>query len=230
MSDLSWQMWKPSRDGEAPQGVSVKTHEIRFVNSDSKLEYCKYDPLWFTDRTYEYCLRDEAPVVSGSDNLPWQMWKPLKDGHAPKNVTLRNCEIWYKDDMTKRFEPCTVEPFWLADVKYRYRPRSAPAVSDSNDYTALRTVLNTAYDQAARGKGVERHGNGKAWTEQPIFTIAGQVGDGFNAGQAIKKIQEAQQMAARGEYAKAQHEVLGAIVYAASLHVLWNKESNRDSQ
>lgn len=165
MSDLSWQMWKPSRDGEAPQGVSVKTHEIRFVNSDSKLEYCKYDPLWFTDRTYEYCLRDEAP-----------------------------------------------------------------AVSDSNDYTALRAVLNTAYDQAARGKGVERHGNGKAWTEQPIFTIAGQVGDGFNAGQAIKKIQEAQQMAARGEYAKAQHEVLGAIVYAASLHVLWNKESKRDSQ
>lgn len=156
MSDLNWQMWKPSRDGDAPQGVSVKTHEIRFVDADSRYKYCEYEPLWFTDRTYEYCLRDEAPTLSGAD-----------------------------------------------------------------DYTTLRNVLNAAHDQSAQGKGAERHGNGKAWTEQPIFTIAGQVGDGFNAGQAIKKIQEAQQMAARGEYEKAQHEVLGAIVYAASLHVLW---------
>jgi len=30
-------------------------------------------------------------------------------------------------------------------------------------------------------------------------------------------------MAARGEFQRAQHEVLGAIVYAASLHVLWKQ-------
>lgn len=152
----------------------------------------------------------------------WQTWIPRFRGDAPDGVTHETHEIEYESTSGKYVE--SLGPMWFDDDTYRYRPRSAPAVSDSNDYTALRTVLNTAYDQAARGKGVERHGNGKAWTEQPIFTIAGQVGDGFNAGQAIKKIQEAQQMAARGEYVKAQHEVLGAIVYAASLHVLWNKE------
>ena len=92
-------------------------------------------------------------------------------------------------------------------------------------YAALRNVLDAAHAQAATGKGAERHANGEDWTKQPIFTIAQQVGDGFNAGQVIKKVQEAQQMAARGEFQRAQHEVLGAIVYAASLHVLWQYPS-----
>lgn len=90
-------------------------------------------------------------------------------------------------------------------------------------YRDLAGVLEAAYNQAAYGKGAERHANDDPWTEQPIFKIADQVGDGFNAGQVIKKVQEAQQMASRGEYTKAQHEVLGAIVYAASLHVIWGK-------
>lgn len=92
-------------------------------------------------------------------------------------------------------------------------------------YTSLRNVLDAAFAQAATGKGAKRHANGEDWTKQPIFTIAQQVGDGFNAGQVIKKVQEAQQMAARGEFQRAQHEVLGAIVYAASLHVLWQYPS-----
>ena len=90
-------------------------------------------------------------------------------------------------------------------------------------YRDLAAVLEAAYNQAAYGKGAERHATDNLWTEQPIFKIAEQVGDGFNAGQVIKKTQEAQQMAARGEYSKAQHEILGAIVYAASLHVSWGK-------
>lgn len=94
----------------------------------------------------------------------------------------------------------------------------------SNGYEALDGVLLKAFNQAASGKGAERHADGKIWTEQPIFTIAAQVGDGFNAGQVIKKTQEAQQMASRGEHAKACHEILGAIVYAASLYVIWEKE------
>lgn len=89
------------------------------------------------------------------------------------------------------------------------------------EYHILRGILDAAFNQCAYGKGAERHANGKDWTEQPIFTIAGQVGDGFNAGQAIKKIQEAHQMVQRGERSKAQHEILGAIIYCASLYHLW---------
>lgn len=154
----------------------------------------------------------------------WKWFHPSRDGDVPKGVAIETHEIRFIDT-TGKIVHCKREPLWLAGRHYEYRPRSTATLSGVDDYAALRNVLNAAYDQSANGKGAERHGNGKAWTEQPIFTIAGQVGDGFNAGQAIKKIQEAQQMAARGEYEKARHEVLGAIVYAASLHVLWDEES-----
>jgi hypothetical protein len=76
----------------------------------------------------------------------------------------------------------------------------------------LRDVLNEAYQQAANGKGKERHANGNAWLNQPIFEIGRMVGVGFNTGQAIKKLQESSRM----EPDAAVRELLGAIVYAAS--------------
>lgn len=83
------------------------------------------------------------------------------------------------------------------------------------DYKPLHNALMLAYEQAAGGKGHERHANGRDFIEQPIFTIAGMVGSGFLSGQAIKKIQEAQRM----DTDAAQREILGAIVYLAALHI-----------
>ena len=86
----------------------------------------------------------------------------------------------------------------------------------SEDYVALKRVLDMAYEQASAGKGKERHANGKAFTEQPIFTITALVGLGFPLGQAMKKAQEARAMALRGEQSAAYRELLGAIVYLAA--------------
>lgn len=93
------------------------------------------------------------------------------------------------------------------------------------NYLSLATVLQAAYDQAATGKGKERHANGLPWTEQPIFQIAELSGVGFNVGQSIKKLQESIGMASRGEHEAAKREVLGAIVYAASVYVLYDQAS-----
>lgn len=163
--------------------------------------------------------------------MEWQYWTPAFDGCAPVGVSVKNYEIHssHVNDENTWSNLGYTQPWWCVGQKYRFRPRSADVTPQH--YTDLRAVLDAAYEQSAHGKGLERHGSGgKPWTEQPIFTIAGQVGDGFNAGQAIKKIQEAQQMAARGEHSKAMHEVLGAIVYAASLHVLWSKEVNNEEK
>lgn len=84
--------------------------------------------------------------------------------------------------------------------------------NDHDDYQALRDVLDEAYEQAANGKGKERHANGNAWLNQPIFEIGRMVGVGFNTGQAIKKLQESSRM----EPDAAVRELLGTIVYAAS--------------
>ncbi len=84
-------------------------------------------------------------------------------------------------------------------------------------YETLSAILYFAYLQSAEGKGKVRHANDDYWEDQPICQIGRLVGPGFNAGQAIKKLTEALGMAQRGELDAARNEVLGAIVYAASV-------------
>lgn len=86
---------------------------------------------------------------------------------------------------------------------------------DVPGYESLQSVLQRAYDQAARTKGAERHANNLPFHEQPMQTVAAAHGVGFLLGQVSKKIQEAQGMLGRGETAKAVHELLGAINYTA---------------
>ena len=92
-----------------------------------------------------------------------------------------------------------------------------PDYGRAHAYSVLRAILDDAYEQAASGKGAERHANGQPWSRQPINTITEAVGPGFPAGQAIKKLTEALGMLRRGEADAAHREVLGAIVYAAAL-------------
>lgn len=84
-------------------------------------------------------------------------------------------------------------------------------------YERLADILFDAYLQSAEGKGRARHANNNPWEDQPICQIGRSVGPGFNAGQAIKKLTEALGMAQRGELNAARNEILGAIVYAASI-------------
>lgn len=94
-----------------------------------------------------------------------------------------------------------------------------PVLGDSDIaalYTPLQDALAEAHDQAAFGKGRERHANGKPFDRQPIMEVGRIVGPSFNTGQAMKKLGEATQMFQRGEIDKAIHEIQGAIVYCAS--------------
>ena len=58
------------------------------------------------------------------------------------------------------------------------------------DLKAFKEVLEQAYDQVARGKGKQRHGQAKEFHEQPWKLIADHVGPEFLIGQAIKKLME----------------------------------------
>ncbi|WP_441253685.1 hypothetical protein [Bradyrhizobium sp. 613_E4_N2_2] len=78
-------------------------------------------------------------------------------------------------------------------------------------YDVLGAVLMRAFDQAASGKGAQRHGQGQAFDEQPMMTIASLVGIGGPLFQAMKKAQEAQRLPRDA----AVHELLGAINYLA---------------
>ena len=80
-------------------------------------------------------------------------------------------------------------------------------------YEKLADVLQRAYDQAATGKGKERHaGDGVPFERQPMSTINIEQGsiDGF-LYQARKKALESKRLPA----GRAQAELLGAINYLA---------------
>lgn len=88
----------------------------------------------------------------------------------------------------------------------KQQPFSAPG------YGALENVLSRAYNQAASGKGNERHAAGEPFDQQPMQTISALVGgDGGLLFQAIKKIHESQRL----NHAAGIAELLGAINYLA---------------
>jgi hypothetical protein len=93
----------------------------------------------------------------------------------------------------------------------RLAPRENAIYLQADGYESLALVLQRAFIQAAHGKGKERHANALPFDQQPMQTIASQVGVGFLLGQAIKKTQESQTLAP----AHAVAELLGAINYLA---------------
>lgn len=78
-------------------------------------------------------------------------------------------------------------------------------------YEKLAAVLQLAYDQAARGKGKERHANGEPFHEQVMQTGAQRFGVGALLFQAFKKSEESQRL----PHDRAVAELLGSIVYLA---------------
>lgn len=90
------------------------------------------------------------------------------------------------------------------------------APEGESNYDRLLSILMDAYEQAAKGKGAERHGNGLNFEDQDMMKIMDRVGINFALGQAIKKITEGSRLR-RG---KAKHEFLGAIIYLAGA-ILW---------
>jgi len=93
-------------------------------------------------------------------------------------------------------------------------------------YKSLRRVLNLALEQAANGKGKERHATDRPFDHQPIMKITREVGTGFPLGQAAKKITESAGMLRRRELDSARAEILGAIVYLCAAHILLEETQN----
>jgi hypothetical protein len=81
-------------------------------------------------------------------------------------------------------------------------------------YRSLEEVLGRAYNQAASGKGTERHGRGLSFNAQPTQVISDLLdSDAGLAFQAIKKVNEGMRL----EHDAKIKEMLGAINYIASI-------------
>lgn len=89
-------------------------------------------------------------------------------------------------------------------------------------YEQLASVLQRAYDQAARGKGKERHANNKPFHKQPMQDLISLHGVGFATGQASKKSGEALGLPALERQVA---ELLGAIVYLSGAVIALEAEA-----
>ena len=222
-------------DGYAPAGDIIGyTRKVEEARDDLKdfltewLECATSDregPSWFSCKL-GLCncaeMWDDSKGRNAYDPLSEKIRADFPK-EAPFPFPFGGCDRYIED---KAAEAAHKNPERLAWVRKTLglTPPSEDTVSaeDTGDaYGALRGILDEAYNQSAKGKGLERHGNGKAWTEQPILAITRDTGIGFPTGQAIKKVTEAVGMLGRGEGGAAARELLGAIVYtAAAIHFI----------
>lgn len=91
----------------------------------------------------------------------------------------------------------------------------------------LELIFEKAVEQATKGKGDERHGNGKDFMKQPWVDLAKIHGTGFLTGQAHKKLMEAVSNREETSYLWYERELLGAMVYLA-MALLYEREMTND--
>jgi hypothetical protein len=122
----------------------------------------------------------------------------------------------YGDDSTVEIHDVVVDHMpWAAMYDEKEDPN--PIIAPSPDYTSLAEVLQAAYEQAAHGKGKERHARGNPFDKQHMQTISQLLGsDRGMAFQAIKKLTEGLDM--ENPDAR-ERELLGAVVYIAGIVV-----------
>ena len=129
------------------------------------------------------------------------------------------------DDWPGHVSPCAGHAAEQGDVDRETQRLFAKAVQsgevsvteDVPGYESLRRVLDAAYEQAARGKGRERHAlDGAGFDNQPMQRLIDAHGLGFATGQACKKAEEALYL----DHDAMRAELLGAIVYLAGA-IVW---------
>jgi hypothetical protein len=97
----------------------------------------------------------------------------------------------------------------------KYQPFTEPG------YDMLAHVLERAFNQAARGKGRERHAQGEPFQHQVMQDGARRFGVGALLFQAFKKSEESQRLPTDRGVA----ELLGAIVYLAGAVIAREREA-----
>lgn len=178
-----------------------KVHERRYIRDGAYVDKVQDEDDWLANAhrgPYAY-------VATAEEGMKWL--DGLLDGdHA---ATMAE-GLQMADDMGT---DARVVPGSLADQVIK---ASSLLDKEPDPYASLSVVLGDAFYQAAKGKGRERHANDLPFEQQPIMQGSRKFGLGSPLGQVDKKTGEALGMARRGEYAAAEAELLGAIVYAAA--------------
>ena len=172
-----------------------------------------------TDIWFETLQILEANVACAAESLPMVARERMAE--RQENISRRyaaNIPLKILDLLGKSPDADPVFELGLVMDEY-YTMKAIPqaeAVLESTapgPYASLRRVLDLAWQQAANGKGRERHAkDGEPFEQQKICEIARRVGLGFPIGQAVKKAEESVGLGIGAGI----RENLGAINYLAA--------------
>lgn len=144
------------------------------------------------------------------------------DGRTKNTVTIKNeaaPDLFPEQRITVKKATVTIDGLDLTTIADEPATPSAlfhfKNEKDRDDYMPLLRTFLGALEQAAYGKGRERHANDLPFVEQPILTMAHMLdSDAGLAQQVIKKTVEARSLPTKQARI---NELRGTLVYAAAM-------------
>lgn len=200
-------------------GKFYKTRDGRKVGPVGRIENEIVYPFWVVDDRGEIQTYTEAGRWWRSSESEHDLVEEWRDAQDIPDVQEDSTSIGEKICEALNGAPVQNALAALAAMENYAEPLTWAAMA-TKGYEALAGILQEAHDQAASGKGKERHANARPFMQQPILEIGRMCGLGYPTGQAQKKTQEAVGMFNRGEHKRAEAELLGAINYLAAAILL----------
>lgn len=203
VADRAWFSW--SGVGDQPRGTGGKLVEIRLRDG--------------TVRTWSANILnwDHSPVAPSGDIVAYRLAESELSSHpgeaCAQNFNALRADVDAAVEVSSLSRSGALPGLQIEMLDEEPVTLNLPT---TGPYAGLARTLYAAFEQAASGKGKERHAvDGVAFEDQPMTTINRQLGsvDGF-IYQAHKKSLEAKRL----PDGRAQAELLGAINYLAGAH------------
>lgn len=200
-------------DPDAPADTIIST--VHFL-----VKRCQNDvtEVRITGCTDPDVMENVAKMIKSNTQSAGFAW----DGRTKNTVTIKNeaaPDLFPEQRITVKKATVTIDGLDLTTIAdesaipstlFRFKNEK-----DRNDYLPLLRTFLGALEQAAYGKGRERHANDLPFIEQPILTMAHMLdSDAGLAQQVIKKTIEARTLPTK---AARISELRGTLVYAAAM-------------
>lgn len=156
-----------------------------------------------------------TPPAGADEELKWPRTTPPEGADKTRKTALPNAmaaPYGVKASKKRQQYELTMEAdeSGFPSVMFRFKNKK-----DRDDYLPLLRTFLGALEQAAYGKGRERHANDLPFVEQPILTMARMLdSDAGLAQQVIKKTVEARSLPTKQARI---NELRGTLVYAAAM-------------
>lgn len=160
-----------------------------------------------TGGTAQDAMENIAKMIKANNQPAAFAWEGRKVGTSPAMAAPYGVKAAKQQQYELTME---ADESGFPSVMFRFKNKK-----DRDDYLPLLRTFLGALEQAAYGKGRERHANDLPFTEQPILTMARMLdSDAGLAQQVIKKTVEARSLPTKQARI---NELRGTLVYAAAM-------------